>query len=69
MQFEDTQSSDVFVIQPPRSPDFNFFDFFLWSHVKSVYSASIENKETFKQRFFLPCTLFAASPERFKNVR
>ena len=44
----------VFEVQPPRSPDFSPVDFYLWGTKKSqVYSAPIENEETFHQHVFL----------------
>jgi hypothetical protein len=40
-----------FTVRPPRPPDFNPLDFYLWGHVKTlVYSDSVDNEKAAHHR-------------------
>lgn len=53
---------------PPRSPDLNPLDFFLWGHLKSrVYATKPETLEVLRQRIVEECQSIA--PDVFCNVR
>jgi hypothetical protein len=64
----DVRPQTVFEIQPPRSPELNPLDFYLWEHLKTlVYSAPNENEETLHQRILMPVKPLATASEPLKG--
>lgn len=55
---------------PPRSPDLNPMDFFVWGYLKSlVYSSPVETVEELEERVFHHCEVLRNNPEVFFRVR
>lgn len=55
---------------PPRSPDLNPVDFFLWGHLKSlVYASPIEDEEMLRNRIINSCETIRNTPGIFQRVR
>lgn len=55
---------------PPRSPDLNALDFFLWGHLKSlVYHTPVENEQDLRQRIINGCNQIRNTPGIFERVR
>lgn len=55
---------------PPRSPDLNPCDFYLWGHLKQlVYSTPIANEATLVQRVTNACETIRQTPRIFPRVR
>lgn len=53
---------------PPRSPDFNSLDFFLWGKVKNdVYQQPIANENELRERIIVSCR--SVTPETLSKVR
>jgi len=53
---------------PPRSPDLNPLDFFLWGYAKSlVYSSAVDNVETLRNRLWQLFRRYAPRQE-FRSV-
>ena len=58
------------VAWPPRSPDLNMLDFFLWGYLKSlVYAEPIRTLEELQQRVLHCCHTIRAQPGIFERVR
>lgn len=55
---------------PPRSPDLNSLDFFLWGHLKTlVYSTPVQSVEELKNRITNSCEQIRNTPGIFQRVR
>lgn len=55
---------------PPRSPDLNPLDYFLWGHLKSlVYRTPVQNIEDLRNRIFESCSIIKQTPGIFERVR
>lgn len=55
---------------PPRSPDLNPLDFFLWGHLKSlVYTTPVENVDNLRNRIIEACDTIRNTPGIFERVR
>lgn len=55
---------------PPRSPELNPLDFFLWGHLKSmVYTTPIENEQMLRERIVASCQIIGTTPGIFNRVR
>ena len=55
---------------PPRSPDLNPLDFYLWGHLKSlVYSVPIVDELQLRQRIAYYCNEIKNIPGIFQRVR
>jgi len=55
---------------PPRSPDLNPLDFFLWSYAKFlVYSSAVDNVETLRNRIVTTFQTIRATPGIWERVR
>ena len=55
---------------PPRSPDLNPLDFFLWEHLKSlVYTTPIENLHDLRNRIVASRETIRNTPGIFERVR
>lgn len=55
---------------PPRSPDLNPIDFFLWGHLKSlVYITPVLNEGDLRIRIHQSCEIIRNSPGIFERVR
>jgi hypothetical protein len=55
---------------PPRSPDLNRLDFYLWEHLKSLlYSASFDNEEALQHRIVDACETIHNYPGIFERMR
>lgn len=55
---------------PPRSPDLNSLDFFLWGHLKAlVYNTPINNLEDLKDRIIDSCDIIRNTEGIFQRVR
>ena len=55
---------------PPRSPDLNPLDFFLWGHLKSlVYATPVNNCEELKNRITARCEQIRDTPGILERVR
>lgn len=55
---------------PPRSPDINPLDFFLWGHLKSlVYRTPVQNEEDLRNRIQESCEIIRNTPGIFERVR
>jgi hypothetical protein len=53
---------------PPRSPDFNLPDFYLWGRLKSlVYAAPVDNEETL-HRIVYACQTIRNYPAIFERM-
>jgi hypothetical protein len=51
------------VAWPPRSPDLNPLDFFLWGHLKSlVYATPVNTQQELWQRVWVACDTVKTSP-------
>lgn len=58
------------VAWPPRSPDLNPLDFYLWGHLKAlVYAVPINNAEMLRERIFAACESIRNRPGIFERVR
>lgn len=58
------------VTWPPRSPDLNPLDFYVWGHLKSiVYSTPIEDADDLRQRVVDGCQQIRNIPGIFERVR
>jgi hypothetical protein len=48
---------------PPRSPDLNPLDLYLWGHVKTfMYAAPVDNEEDFTNALWMPVRVSASTP-------
>lgn len=55
---------------PPRSPDMNPLDYFLWGHMKTiVYRTDVENAEDLQQRILAAGEEIRNTPGVFERVR
>lgn len=55
---------------PPRSPDLNPLDYYLWGHLKNmVYSVPISNVQILRQRVEMGCQQIREMPGIFGRVR
>lgn len=55
---------------PPRSPDLNPLDYFLWGHLKSlVYKTPVQNEQDLRNRIFESCAIINQTPGIFERVR
>lgn len=55
---------------PPRAPDLNPLDFYLWGHLKSlVYSTAVDNVITLRARIEAACQTVRNTPGIFDRVR
>jgi hypothetical protein len=55
---------------PPRSPDLNPPDFYLWGHLKTlVYVAPVDNEETLHHRTVDACQTIRNCPGIFERMR
>ena len=51
---------------PPRSPDLNSLDFFLWGHLKTlVYNTPINSEEELRTRIIVGCETIRNTPGGF----
>lgn len=58
------------VAWPPRSPDLNPLDFYLWGHLKSlVYAVPINTREQLLERIQAGCQQIRNNPGVFWRVR
>lgn len=58
------------VAWPPRSPDLNPLDYFLWGYLKTlVYSVPIENEAQLQERIISQCEVIRNTPGIFERVR
>lgn len=54
---------------PPRSPDLNPLDFFLWGHLKSlVYTTPIQHLEDLRNRIIVGCETIRNTPGLLQRV-
>lgn len=55
---------------PPRSPDLNSLDYFLWGHLKTlVYLTPIQNEQELRNRIIDSCRTIQNTPGIFQRVR
>lgn len=55
---------------PPRSPDLNSLDYFLWGHLKTlVYSTPVQTEEELRNRITDSCNIIRNTPGIFQLVR
>lgn len=55
---------------PPRSPDLNSLDFFLWGHIKSlVYTTPVNTLDDLRNRILDAFETIRNTPRVFENVR
>ena len=55
---------------PPRSPDLNPMDFYVWGHLKTlVYSTPVNDVESLRQRIVNGCETIQNTPGIFQRVR
>lgn len=55
---------------PPRSPDLNCLDYFLWGHLKTlVYATPVENVDQLRERIVVSCDIIRNTPGIFLRVR
>jgi hypothetical protein len=55
---------------PPRSPDLNYLDFYLWEHLKIfVYAAAVDNEAALHHRIVDACQNIRNYPGIFERVR
>jgi hypothetical protein len=55
---------------PPRSPDLNPLDFYLWRHLKPlVYAAPVDNEEALHHRVVDACQTIRNYPSNFERMR
>lgn len=55
---------------PPRSPDLNCLDFFLWGHIKSlVYTSPVDSIDNLRNRIFDAFAMVRNTPGVFASVR
>lgn len=55
---------------PPRSPDLNSLDYFLWGHLKSlVYAVPIQTEDELRNRIIVSCQTIRNTAGIFENVR
>ena len=55
--------------KPPRPPDLNPLDYFLWGHLKSlVYIIPIENENDLRNRIVASCEAIRNTPGIFERV-
>lgn len=58
------------VAWPPRSPDLNPLDFYLWGHLKTlVYSEPVNNAAELRERINNCCNIIRNTPGIFERVR
>lgn len=54
---------------PPRSPDLNALDYFLWGHLKTrIYSRPIDDVDTLRERIIVECDRIRNNPEMLRNA-
>jgi hypothetical protein len=57
-------------VWPPRSPDLNALDFYLWGHLNTlVYAAPVDNEETLHHRIVDACQTIRNYPRIFERMR
>jgi hypothetical protein len=57
-------------VWPPRSPDFNPLNFYLWGHLQAlVYGAPVDNEEAFHHRTVDACQTIRNYPGIFERMR
>lgn len=55
---------------PPRSPDLNPLDLFLWGHLKTlVYETPVHDVEDLQDLIIDGCNVIQATPQIFQRVR
>jgi hypothetical protein len=55
---------------PPRSPDLNPLDFYLWGHLRTlVYAAPVDNEEALPHRIVDACQTICNHPDIFEWMR
>lgn len=55
---------------PPRSPDLNPLDFYLWGHLKNlVYSTEVNDIEDLRRRIILHCQEIKQKVDTFPKIR
>jgi hypothetical protein len=55
---------------PPRSPDLNPLNFYLWGHLKTlVYAASVDKEEVLHHRIVETCQTIRNYPGIFERMR
>nr|CAH7763917.1 unnamed protein product [Callosobruchus chinensis] len=55
---------------PPRSPDINPLDYFLWGYLNSlVYKTPVQNEEDLRNRIVDLCLIIKNTPHIFERVR
>ena len=55
---------------PPRSPEMNPLDYFLWGHIKAlVYKTPIQSEEDLRNRIINSCDIIKNTPGIFRRVR
>jgi hypothetical protein len=55
---------------PPRSPDVNPLDFYLWGHLKTlVYAVPVDNEEALHHRILDACRTICNYPGIFERMR
>ncbi|KAJ4426739.1 hypothetical protein ANN_26538 [Periplaneta americana] len=58
------------IARPPRSPDFNPIDFYLWGHLKSLlYSSPVPHMESLRNRIVAGCEEIRNTPGIWDRVR
>ncbi|KYN33104.1 hypothetical protein ALC56_12580 [Trachymyrmex septentrionalis] len=56
--------------KPPRSPDLNSLNYFLWRYLKSlVYTILIDNENDLRNRIVASCEAIRNTPGIFEHVR
>ena len=56
--------------KPPRSPDLNPLDYFLWGHLKSlVYTTLVENENDLRNQIVASYETIRNTPGIFERVR
>lgn len=64
------RGDDAPVKWPPRSPDINPVDFYLWGHLKeSVYKTPVQTKEELWERILAVSNEIKQNPQVFQKVR
>ena len=55
---------------PPRSPDLNPLDFYLWGHLKAlVYRTPIQDVQSLRARIMAGCETIRNTPGIFQRIR
>jgi hypothetical protein len=57
------------IARPPRSPDLNPLDFFLWGYLKSVYLTAVNDAATLRERIMDACQTIRTMPGILECVR